>query len=91
MTQVKLQRAWSVLGWVIATRYKSLFDKKKSQLNNADNQKISLFDIRVTVQSLSQRVQQLEDTLQIKEKQNHRDRLLRFFLKSRMSQIYFVR
>ena len=46
----------------------SLFDKKKSQLNNADNHKFSLIDIRVTVQSLSQRVHQLEDTLQNKNK-----------------------
>lgn len=46
----------------------TIFDKKKSTANNLEVQKISLVDIRVSLQSLLQRVNQLEHTIQDKNK-----------------------
>lgn len=44
----------------------TIFDKKKSTAHNLEVQIISLVDIRVSLQSLLQRVNQLEHTIQDK-------------------------
>lgn len=46
----------------------TIFDKKKSTAHNLEVQIISLVDIRVSLQSLLQRVNQLEHTIQDKNK-----------------------
>lgn len=46
----------------------TIFDKKKSTANNLEVQKIPLVDIRVSLQSLLQRVNKLEHTIQDKNK-----------------------